>query len=332
MKKVFVTGATGLLGANTIIKLLQYDYSVTALVRKKSSWMGEENENFRLIEGDLFSDISEHLQDVDAVIHIAAETSQDLLHYEDYKKTNYDAVVHLFAQAGAAGTGRFLFVSTANTLGYGNSAAWGNEEASQLYPFTHSYYAQSKLETENYLLQQNTETKVVIVNPTFMIGAYDRKPSSGKIIFWAWKKKFVFYPKGGKNFVHAEDVAEGIIKAVEKGKNGEKYLLANENLTYKEFFEKINTITGKTPVMIPIPDAGLAMLGMIGDVLRKLKIKTSLSSPNMKALRINNFYSNRKSSEELGIRYQPIDKALEDAIRFFERKNNEVRVGRLKES
>lgn len=328
MKKVFVTGATGLLGTNTIIKLLKYDYSVTALVHKKSSWMGEENENFRLIEGDLFSDISEHLQEVNTVIHIAAETSQDLLHYEDYRKTNYDAVVHLFAQTEAAGAEKFLFVSTANTLGYGNSAVLGNEEAPQRYPFTRSYYAKSKLETENYLLQQSRKTKVVIVNPTFMIGAYDRKPSSGKIIFWTWNKKFVFYPKGGKNFVHAEDVAEGIIKAVEKGKDGEKYLLANENLTYREFFRKVNTITEQTPVMIPLPNSALAVLGIIGDMMRKLKIKTSLSSPNMKALIINNYYSNRKSSEELGLRYQPVDKAVEDAIRFFEKKKEEVEIER----
>ncbi|MGG5207908.1 NAD-dependent epimerase/dehydratase family protein [Chryseobacterium sp. MIQD13] len=317
MKKVFVTGATGLLGTNTVIKLLQYDYSVIALVRKKSSWMGEESENLRLVEGNLFSDVSEYLQNVDAVIHIAAETGQDLLHYEDYRKINYDAVVHLFTLATTAGIEKFLFVSTANTLGYGDSEGWGNEKSPQIYPFTHSYYAQSKLETENYLLHQNRKTKVVIVNPTFMIGAYDWKPSSGKIIFWAWKKKLVFYPKGGKNFVHAEDAAKGIIKAVEKGKNGEKYLLANENLTYKEFFEKINTIAGQKPVMIPIPNSGLVMLGMIGDGLRKLKIKTSLSSANMKALRINNFYSNTKSVEELGITYQSIDKAVEDAIQFF---------------
>ncbi|UWX61552.1 NAD-dependent epimerase/dehydratase family protein [Chryseobacterium oranimense] len=319
MKKVFVTGATGLLGTNTIIKLLQYDYSVTALVRKKSSWLGEKSENLRLIEGDLFSDISEHLWDVDSVIHIAAETSQNLLSYEDYKKTNYDATVHLFEQAVAKGVKKFLFVSTANTLGYGNSAGRGNEQTPQLYPFTRSYYAKSKLEAENYLLQQGRKTNVVIVNPTFMIGAYDHKPSSGKIIFWAWKKKVVFYPKGGKNFVHAEDVAEGIIKAVEQGKRGEKYLLANENVTYKEFFKKVNAISGQNPVMIPIPNLVLALLGVIGDGLRKLKIKTGLSSANMKALRIDNFYSNKKSVEELGIRYQPIDRAIEDAIRFFER-------------
>lgn len=321
MKKVFVTGATGLLGTHTVIKLLEYGYFVIALVRKKSSWLGEENENLRLIEGDLFSDISIDLQDVDAVIHIAAETAQDLLYYEEYRKVNYEASAHLFSQADAAGVAKFLFVSTANTLGYGSTEGLGNEEAPQRYPFTHSFYAKSKLETENYLLQQNRETKVIIVNPTFMIGAYDHKPSSGRIIFWALNKKMVFYPKGGKNFVHAEDAANGIIKALENGRNGEKYLLAGENLSYRDFFKKVNQVTNRSPVMIPIPDIGLAFLGYLGDGLRKLKIKTSLSSPNMKALRINNFYSNKKSAEELGVRYQTVDQAVEDAICFFEKKD-----------
>ncbi len=320
MKKVFVTGGSGLLGTNTVIKLLEYGYFVTALVRKKSSWMGEENENLRLIEGDLFSDISECLQDVETVIHIAAETAQDLLHYDDYRTVNYDASVHLFSQADAAGVGKFLFVSTANTLGYGHKEAWGSEKAPQLYPFTHSFYAKSKLETEDYLLQQNRTTKVIIVNPTFMIGAHDHKPSSGRIIFWTLNKKMVFYPKGGKNFVHVEDAANGIIKAIENGQNGEKYLLAGENLSYKDFFRKVNNFTNGNPLMIPIPDTALVLLGYLGDGLRKLKIRTSLSSPNMKALRISNFYSNRKSAEELGLSYQTVDKAVEDAVRFFEKK------------
>ncbi|MEY8760695.1 NAD-dependent epimerase/dehydratase family protein [Chryseobacterium tongliaoense] len=318
MKKVFVTGITGLLGANVVIKLLKDDYFVIALVRKKSGYLGEESENLRLIEGDLFSDISSYLKEVDCFIHIAAETRQDLLFYDDYKKINYEASLHLFSQAVSSGVRKFLFVSTANTLGFGSMKEPGNESMPQKYPFTKSFYARTKLETENYLLQNNKTTEVIILNPTFMIGPLDYKPSSGKIIFWAWKKKVVFYPEGGKNFVHVEDAANGIVNAIEKGKDGEKYLLANENLTYKQFFRKINEITGQNPVLIPIPGFGLAFLGWIGDFLRLLKIKTGMSSVNMKALKIENFYSNRKSMNELDIRYQPIEKAIRDAVDFFE--------------
>lgn len=317
MKKICVTGATGLLGTNVILKLLQNGYSVIALVRKKSSWLGEENENLKLIEADLLSDVSAYLNHIDCIIHIAAETRQNLVSYREYRKVNYETVVNLFTCAELVGVKKFLFVSTANTLGFGETAFWGSEKAPQIYPFTHSWYAQSKLAAEDYLLKNFKNTEVVIVNPTFMIGAYDSKPSSGKIIFWAWKKKLIFYPKGGKNFVHVEDAATGIVNAIEKGQNGEKYLLANENLSYREFFRKVSRITGQKPVMIAIPDKVLNFLGLIGDGLRKLKIKTNLSSSNMKALQIRNYYNNRKSVEELGISYQPVDKAIEDAVRYF---------------
>lgn len=317
MKKVCVTGATGLLGTNVILKLLQNGYSVTALVRQKSSWLGEENENLKLVEADLLCDISVYLTDMDCIIHVAAETRQNLIRYDEYRKVNYEAVVNLFTHAELMGVKKFLFVSTANTLGFGNTAFLGSEKAPQIYPFTHSLYAQSKLEAEEYLLKNSKNTDVIIVNPTFMIGAYDSKPSSGKIIFWVWKKKLIFYPKGGKNFVHVEDAANGIVNAVEKGKNGEKYLLANENLSYREFFKKVNRITRQNPIMIPIPNKLLSFLGLIGDVLRKFKIKTDLSSSNMKALQISNYYSNQKSIEELGVQYQPIDKAIKDAVQYF---------------
>ncbi|WNI37890.1 NAD-dependent epimerase/dehydratase family protein [Chryseobacterium sp. SG20098] len=317
MKKVCVTGATGLLGTNVILKLLQNGYSVTALVRQKSSWLGEENENLKLVEADLLCDISVYLTDMDCIIHVAAETRQNLIRYDEYRKANYEAVVNLFTHAELMGVKKFLFVSTANTLGFGNTAFLGSEKAPQIYPFTHSLYAQSKLEAEEYLLKNSKNTDVIIVNPTFMIGAYDSKPSSGKIIFWVWKKKLIFYPKGGKNFVHVEDAANGVVNAVEKGKNGEKYLLANENLSYREFFKKVNRITRQNPIMIPIPNKLLSFLGLIGDVLRKFKIKTDLSSSNMKALQISNYYSNQKSIEELGVQYQPIDKAIKDAVQYF---------------
>ncbi|ROH86644.1 NAD-dependent epimerase/dehydratase family protein [Chryseobacterium cucumeris] len=317
MKKVCVTGATGLLGTNVILKLLQNGYSVTALVRQKSSWLGEENENLKLVEADLLCDISVYLTDINCIIHVAAETRQNLIRYDEYRKVNYEAVVNLFTHAELMGVKKFLFVSTANTLGFGNTAFLGSEKAPQIYPFTHSLYAQSKLEAEEYLLKNSKNTDVIIVNPTFMIGAYDSKPSSGKIIFWVWKKKLIFYPKGGKNFVHVEDAANGVVNAVEKGKNGEKYLLANENLSYREFFKKVNPITRQNPIMIPIPNKLLSFLGLIGDVLRKFKIKTDLSSSNMKALQISNYYSNQKSIEELGVQYQPIDKAIKDAVQYF---------------
>lgn len=318
MKRVFVTGATGFLGAHVVIKLLKDGYFVFALVRKKSSYSGEENENLKLIEGDLFSDVSSYLEEVQFVIHIAAETRQNLISYQHYKQVNHDATLNLFSQAVEKRVKKFLFVSTANTLGFGSLESLGDENSIQKYPFSQSFYAKSKLEAENSLLQNNKTTDVIIINPTFMLGSLDYKPSSGKIIFWVLKKKLIFYPKGGKNFVHVEDVAKGILNAINKGKNGEKYLLANENLKYSAFFEKVCTATNQKSVALPIPDFVLFTLGLLGDFLRFFKIKTNLSSTNMKALRIDNYYTNQKSVKDLDMIYLPTEKAISDAITFFE--------------
>ncbi len=319
MKKVFITGVTGLLGTNVLLKLLENDYFVIALVRKINNYTGDQHQNLKLIEGDLFADYSEYLKDVNFVIHIAAETRQNLINYEAYRKVNFESTVNLFSQCNAVE--KFIFISTANTIGFGNLDELGNEKAKQKFPFTNSFYAKSKLEAENYLLQNNSETEVIILNPTFMIGAHDHKPSSGKIIFWCWKRQLVFYPKGGKNFVHVEDVANGILNAMEKGKNGEKYLLSGENLKYKSFFQKLNLVVNQNPIMLPIPNQILFLLGITGDILRFFKIKTGLSSINMKALRIDNFYSNKKSVEEFGMTYFPTEKAIFDAVEFFKDKH-----------
>jgi len=265
----------------------------------------------------------------DYIVHVAAETSQNLLRYSDYRKINYEATVRLFEISVMCNVRKFIFVSTANTLGYGYynkdgdfpgndfQGDSGSELAGIRAPFDKSFYAQSKREAENYLLENKHRTEVIIVNPTFMLGAYDSKPGSGKIITMFWKRRIIFYPPGGKNFVHVADVVDGIIKSFSKGINGEKYLLANENLSYRGFFEKLNTQTKRNPLMIKIPAYVLLFLGFIGDIIRIFNIKTSISSVNMKILCISNFYSNKKSVADLHVAYQPIDKAISDAMQYF---------------
>jgi nucleoside-diphosphate-sugar epimerase len=329
MKKVFVTGITGLLGTNLAQSLLENDFLVKGLVRDKSKFEGKSHPNLELHQADLFDDLTSILKDIDFIIHIAAETSQSLIHYRDYQKTNYDASVQLFNAAVLCQAKKFVFVSTANTLGFGSLTDLGNEKKKIKAPFINSFYAKSKLETEEYLLQNKDKIEVQIINPTFMIGAYDSKPSSGKIILMSWKKKIIFYPPGGKNFVHVKDVSKGIITCLEKGKNGERFLLANKNLSYFEFFKKVNIIANQNPVMVKIPKQMLIILGYFGDFIRMFKIKTNISSTNMKALCISNFYSNEKSINELGINYLHTEEAINDALKYFQLKKKKLKQPQL---
>ena len=322
MKKVFVTGTNGLLGTNLVHLLSERGYYVKGLVREKSRFMGNAHPNLALVTGGLFDDFTKVLADVDYVVHIAAITSQNLIDYEEYWKVNGHATVQLFHAAIKCGVKKFVFVSSANTLGHGTMEMPGNEYDEAREPFISSLYARSKKMAENYLLSHKHLMDTIVVNPSFMLGAYDSKPSSGRIIIMAWKKKVIFYPPGGKNFVHVEDVAEGIIKCFERGLNGEKYLLCSENMSYRDFFLKVKRIAGKKSIMIPLPTTFLLILGVFGNFLRKFRIKTSIGLTNMQILCTHNYYSNQKSVQALGLKYRPVDSAIADAIDYFSLRNN----------
>ncbi len=317
MTKVFVTGVNGLLGTNVTIDLLNKGYHVIGLLRKHAEYKGGTHKNLQLVRGRLFDDFTNILKNVDIVIHIAAITQQNLIKYSDYQPVNYNASVQLLHTAIQSKVKTFVFVSSANTIGYGSFSKPGIESNPIKAPFNASYYARSKQETERELLKHQNKIDIHIINPTFMLGAYDSKPSSGKIIYMCWKKKIVFYPPGGKNFVHVKDVSAGIIKCLEFGRNGERYLIANENLTYKQFFEQINTLTKQKPKMIKIPLCILILIGYIGDVFRFMQLKTNLCSSNMNALYIKNYYSNSKSIAELGLSYRSTQHAINDAVEYF---------------
>lgn len=317
MQNIFITGTNGLLGTNLILELLEHNFNIKALLRNSSRFELPPHRNLELIRGTLFDDLSKIMNGIDIVIHVAAETRQDLTGYEEYRRINYNATIQLFNTAKLFNVEKFVFVSTANTIGFGSGKSGGTEQNPIKHPFINSNYAKSKKEAEEYLLANKEGIEVLIINPTFMLGSHDSKPSSGKIILMGWKKKILFYPPGGKNFVHVRDVATGIVKVLLNGKTGEKYLMANENLSYREFFNKMNRITNQNPMMIKVPKSVLIFIGYIGNLIRILGWKTNLSSNNMEILCINNFYSNQKSVQELDIQFRSIEEAIRDSIKYF---------------
>ncbi len=321
MKRVFVTGISGLLGTNLVMDLLEQGFSVKGLVRDPSRYRGPGHSNLEIVQGGLGGDLTEALSEVDVCVHVAAETRQDLIRYSQYREVNYDSTVNLYESAKRAGVSKFVFVSTANTLGYGSAEDPGTEQKEMRQPFSASFYARSKREAEEYLLSRSNEMDSVIINPTFMLGPHDSKPSSGKIILMGWKKRLVFYPPGGKNFVHVRDVSRGVINSIQRGRSGERYLIANDNLSYREFFQELNRVTGQEARLIGIPGGVLIAMGHVGDLLRFFRLRTSLCSAHMRILCVDNYYSNAKSIDELGIDYSPVEHMIRDAVDYFEREN-----------
>jgi dihydroflavonol-4-reductase len=222
------------------------------------------------------------------------------------------------------GVKNLIHISTANTIGPGSR----DKPADELYSFgltnISSGYVSSKYIAQQYELEQveRRGLPAVVINPTFMLGAYDAGPSSGKLILHGMNKRFFFYPPGGKNFVAVSDVAAGIANAIEQGRVGACYLMAGENLSYREFFQTLRKVSGQRPVMLRIPKFLLKMFGILGSalmVISKRPLRLNYSSAYM--LCIYNYYSGRKSERELDLTYMPAEKAIEEALHWF-RENN----------
>lgn len=316
----FLTGVTGFLGTNLAIDLLAKGFIVKGLTRSAKKHPEINHENLELVRGNLSEDLSDVLQDVDVVVHMAGETRQNFINYADYRKANVENTRYLFESSLACGVEQFIFISTANTLKLGSSNNPGGEEEKVKDPQSVSMYAQSKLEAENYLLSQTDKMEVIILNPTFILGAYDRKPTSGALLLMGWKKRIIFYPKAGKNFVNVRDVCQAIIHAMDYGRNGENYLIAHENMSFRAFFRKLNKITAQNPLMIPVPQSFLMVMGYVGNVLRAFRINTALSVRNMKMICVDNYYDNAKSKTELKVKYHSTEEAVKEAIQYFEDK------------
>lgn len=323
MPTVLVTGANGLLATNIIIKLLERGYHVKGLLRNREKFQYPGHPNLELIESDITNSLSvkKALPGCHSVIHVAALTAQTFLRYDAYNKVNVQATEELIKLAIDAKIIRFIYVSSANAFGYGSKENPGNETTSMKAPFTSSFYARSKQEGQKRVLSYRDKIEVVVVNPTFMLGAYDGKPSSGQIILMGYHKRIIFHPSGGKNFVHVADVAKGTIQALENGPAGEAYLMANENLSYREFFRQLAEVTHRKPILIPLPKFLLIAVGYIGDTLRFIGYPVSFSSVNMRSLCVHNYYSNKKAREQLGMNFRPVKQAITEAIEWFRSKD-----------
>lgn len=321
--KILITGANGLLGSNLVRQLLQENFEVKAMVRESSDLRSLKNTNPELFKGNLLDsgDLKKALPGCKLVVHVAANTAQWPSGYQHYKKINVEGTRLLLEESKKAGIEQFIFVSSANTFGPGTKEAPGDETS----PFTsiqhQSGYMRSKYEAQQLVLDFERIYKfpAVVVNPTFMLGKYDAKPSSGQMLLMAHGKQLMPCPPGGRNFIHVKDVATGIIRAIEQGKPGNCYLLGNENLSYLELFRMMRKVCGFPKKLIQLPGTIMSAAGYAGTLYEKITGKPSkLNHTTARILSADNYYSSEKAIRDFQLPKTPVEQAIEDALSWFE--------------
>ena len=320
---ILLTGASGLLGHNVLITLLQRGEQVIAPLRDASrlhlpaSLAGSPNLHIIPMESIQFPlpESAIHHSHISAIINCAGTTDMSLPTLDDFMPVNKDLVEHLVMLMRDHDIPTLVHVSTANTIGYGSADNPATEEAPFQEPFTASYYARSKRDAEQLLDQvahDGSGHRIVVVNPGFMVGTYDTKPSSGKLLLAGYKRRWMAVPKGGKSFVHVRDAAEAVVNAVTMGANGERYLLTGKSMTLKEFYELQAEVCGYKQRVLELPDILVLVAGKVGDLLQWMKIRTQLCTRNVRQLLVCVFYDNSKACRQLAMPQTPIADAIKD--------------------
>lgn len=321
--KVLVTGANGFLAANIVRELNRRGVPVRGLVRPSADLSALEGADCELITGSYLNerDLDQAMETCDFVIHPAAFTGPTPTDLKYYLEPNVEGTRNVVRVCLQKGIKRLVYVSTVNTIGFGTENHPGREDwPLNGRPFSHSGYAQSKVLAENLIREaiDNQGLNAVIVNPTFIIGPYDAKPSSNRMLLIYFERSFSLIPPGGKNFVYVGDVAVATCNALEMGKSGERYILAHRNLTLNAFFDLVEKVVGRKQRRIHIPGPLIRLAGQAGQLFDIFGPDYQLDPVTAHILCIRNFYTAEKAIRELNMPQTPIERAIQESWEWLQ--------------
>ena len=317
--QVLVTGGTGFVGNNVVRMLLDHGHEVRVLVRDANPQPCFDCLDVELIEGDIcdFESIVFACEGVDAVIHSAAMVHIGWSQLDRQREVNVGGTMNL-AKAALSNDIRMVYVSSVDALGIGSEEHPADEDSPRIGKIPCSYVV-SKSEAEQELRNFIDDgLDAVIVNPGFMLGPNDWKPSSGRMLLEVAEKNPPIAPSGGMTICHIGDVASGIVAALEKGVAGRNYILGGTRMSYLDAWSVIADAAGNKPPKRKMCIVITTIAGCIGDIISKLSRRESdINSAAIKMGSLFHYYDCSRAIEELDYTITDPRQTVEDAWEWF---------------
>lgn len=317
--RIVVTGATGLLGNNITRSAIDRGIEVVAVSRNASSARALADLNIEKLDADITSwdSLNRVAGPIDAVVHCAAHIHIGWTQRQVGIATNKSGTANAIKLADQHGA-RLLHVSTVNTLAIGSRDRIADEQTpgdGQI-PCT---YVLSKRAAEDEVQQAiRRGLDAMIFYPGFMLGPWDWKPSSGRMILDLRKGAPPLAPAGGCSICDPRDVAEAILVALDKATSGARFILAGENWTYFQLWREIAQQFGKPGPWTHLRKPGQLVAGSLGDLLGKFTGKEPLVNSAAIAMSSQfHWYSSQQAIEKLNYRIRPVGESIADAIRWM---------------
>ncbi len=322
--RVLVTGATGFLGNNLVLRLIEQGHQVTAAVRLSSDLrplLGIACDTVSLRLSDL-SEIQRTLEGIDVVIHAAAKIHLGRSEQESSYVANVESTEAL-AQAARWKKIRMIYVSTVDTLAAASRSSVNSEIDIDPSKSKAAYVVSKRTAEQHFLSEVALGLDGVIVNPGFMIGPRDWKPSSGRMLINLWKQPLLFFaPGGGCSAVDVRDVAAGIVNAIDRAQSGQRYILAGTNLSYLDLWRLMAKVLGKRPPVRAMRNRLATCVGIVGDGFGWITgSEPELNSISLQMGQMYHWYSSQKAIDQLNYQISDLEIAIQDAWNWFNQNN-----------
>lgn len=340
--RVFVTGGTGLLGNTVIRALREVGDQVVALVRSppdpevfagldletvqatldgEADGGNQSNDSGDEPNGREVDPIDEIVASCDAVIHAAGMIHLGWRRMDESMRVNRDGTRRI-AEACLRHGKKLVHIGTVNAIAVGSKKATADEttpleHAGGQIPCAYVVSKRAAVEAVRGLIDRGLNA--VIVHPGFMLGPWDWKPSSGRMMLElgiGWKP---ISPRGGCSLCDSRDVAAGVVAALKSEcVPGREFVMAGHNWTYHRLWSEMAKRMGKRPPLRSTGPGAEYLAGLAGDAWTRLVGKEGdLNSAGAAMSGQYHWYSSDRAREELGYCTRDAVQTLDDAAEWI---------------
>jgi len=296
---------------------------VRVLVRPNSNLRNLGGLPVETVQGDLQDppSLKKAVAGCQGVYHVAAHYALWDKNPKTFYQVNVEGTTQLFRAAEDAGVERIVYTSTIGAIGLPADGGLGREELFPSEAQLSGDYKRSKFLAEQEVLKMAQQgLPVVIVNPTAPIGERDIKPTpTGQIIVDFMNGRMFAYIETGMNLIDVEDVAMGHVRAMERGRIGERYILGNKNLMFREICQMLSQLTGVRAPRIRLPWRLILPLAHMNTWMANLVTHKTPRIPleGVRMAKYRMHYDCTKALKELDLPQTPVETALKKAIEWF---------------
>lgn len=323
-KRILITGGTGFLGTHIVRQLLDAgEKNLKVMASRVPDWM--KDEGIKAVEGSVTSreDVTKACKNVSAIFHLAGKVSRDNSDAVAMNRIHLEGTRLLCEAAREAEVATMILASSSGTIAVSEDEQIFDETFPQpvdvisRWAYYASKYYQERTALDNF---QADGQRLVILNPSLLLGPDDERLSSTKPVLDFLARKIPYSPGGGLSFVDVRDAAATFIAALEKGRHQEKYLLGAANMTFADFFGRLERLSGISAPMLRVPKK-FAMAGssLISSVYSNWGKASPVAPNEVEQAEHFWYFDSSKAEEELEFAPRDPQETLQDTITYLRR-------------